>query len=163
MKAAVDVRGWHTVGSGEDDLFEGYRASPRRLHGSNTRSAKNDALEWWSSSIEEPVRRSARKSSRPIRPSGAAQRFSERRDRWIWSNVTASNPSLRLQDPDFLAIVAMGRAAVPFVLAEVASSRNPLWIYVLPAMAGEDPSKDAGSLDEAIQQWLQWGKSRGLI
>ena len=164
MRLAESIRDWESLIDMNHDPFEELRRGARRVRLVTNWSAKSDMLRWWTATTEELLHEHRPwELSKEPRQLGLAQRFAEKKDRWMWSNLSVSNASTLLQDPDFLAIVGMGRDGIPFVLHELADSRNPLWLHALPAMAEENPAATSKSVDEAISQWLRWGESRGLI
>jgi hypothetical protein len=66
--------------------------------------------------------------------------------------------------PSYRAIVAMGQAAIPFLLAEL--QRHPdHWFIALHELTGSDPvPKEArGRLDDMAAAWVKWGKENGFI
>jgi hypothetical protein len=60
-------------------------------------------------------------------------------------------------------IIGLGYAAVPLILCEL--KRRPAdWFWALSAITREDPIKPehAGNIAAMTDDWIQWGKDRGL-
>ncbi len=66
--------------------------------------------------------------------------------------------------PAYRAIVAMGPAVVPVILAEMAVERG-WWMAALEELTGENPVPDEhrGRLQLMTDDWLAWGRARGLV
>ena len=64
--------------------------------------------------------------------------------------------------PAYVAIIAMGKRAVPFLLAEIKTSPNH-WFFALRKITGANPipKTAAGNLRKMTEAWLKWGKKNG--
>jgi hypothetical protein len=59
-------------------------------------------------------------------------------------------------------IIGMGYQAVPLILGEL-ESRGGHWFWALNAITNEDPVRPNATYRNAVDDWLNWGRSRGLI
>ena len=81
---------------------------------------------------------------------------------WLSETAYVSSSSDLVAHPAFQEIVGMGRAAIPFVLREL-ENRTGHWHRALRRITGVDPVPlvDRGSIDQAAEAWLRWGKEQG--
>ena len=71
----------------------------------------------------------------------------------------------QISDHDaYRKILAMGEAAVPWILRDLAETGYH-WFDALQQLTGEDAAKDVqrGRRDLAQEAWLAWGRERGMI
>ena len=92
------------------------------------------------------------------------QRFLELAEEWRNATMFDAFVGDLDQDPRYQAIIAMGEAAVPWILRDLAQTGDH-WFHALRAITGEDPAADAqpGRIGEFRDAWLQWGRDRGLV
>ncbi len=67
--------------------------------------------------------------------------------------------------PAYLEIIAIGKAAIPLILGDLAMEPNH-WFSALSAIAGDGPNiseEDRGNIMKISQAWLEWGKSKKYI
>ena len=66
--------------------------------------------------------------------------------------------------PAYRAIIALGPAVVPVILAQMAVDRD-WYMTALEELTGENPvpSKHHGRLRLMTEDWLAWGRARGLV
>ena len=66
--------------------------------------------------------------------------------------------------PSYQRIIGLGIAAVPHLLADLASTKDT-WGWALQSITGEDPvPADArGNGRKIADAWLAWGRARGLV
>lgn len=79
-----------------------------------------------------------------------------------WKDETwfISSIKKRILHPAYLKIIALGKAVVPLIIAEL--RREPdYWHYALEALTGEDPAENASTVREIGDAWLLWGTERG--
>ena len=83
-----------------------------------------------------------------------------------WKTARSESVSSSLSEifahPAYRQIIAMGRPAVPLLLAEL--QREPDWWFAaLKEITGADPVPPAsrGKLPEMTSAWLNWGRSNG--
>jgi hypothetical protein len=70
----------------------------------------------------------------------------------------------KARHPAYRQIVAMGQRVVPFILREL--QRDPgHWFRALREITGEDPvpEEHAGDIQAMADDWVNWGKKKGLI
>src|ERR1022692_3728784 len=96
-----------------------------------------------------------------------AHRFRELADQWQIEREQVgptSDLTRLLVLPSYLSIIALGRDAVPFVLAEL-EARPDHWWCALEAMAGENPvpPESKGRSRAVRDPWLAWGRTRGYL
>lgn len=67
------------------------------------------------------------------------------------------------QHPAYLQIIAMGPPALPLLLREL-EERPDHWFLALREITQENPvlPEHRGILSEMAQDWLRWGRDRGL-
>ncbi len=70
----------------------------------------------------------------------------------------------KTQHPIYQAIIRLGEAAVPLLLAELQKEPD-FWFEALRALTKENPVPNGsqGRLNDMTQAWLQWGRSKGHI
>ncbi|WP_286394169.1 hypothetical protein [Pseudanabaena mucicola] len=81
-----------------------------------------------------------------------------------WKEETAGSSSLskKLLNLSYLRIISMGEIVVPLILQELKHSPDH-WFIALKAITNADPVSDGASFNQAVDDWLKWGKSKGLI
>lgn len=64
--------------------------------------------------------------------------------------------------PAYRKIIAMGHAAVPLILAELAKKPDH-WFIALHEITGADPVPESsrGRLPEMADAWVRWGREHG--
>ena len=99
-------------------------------------------------------------------PSQPAETLAERFERLaaVWRTETAhlSSSTRMAEHPAYQAIIQMGPAVVPLILADLA--RQPEhWFSALRTITGANPvdSANAGRIDQMAEAWLRWGKDHG--
>ena len=92
------------------------------------------------------------------------QRFLELAEEWRSATLFDSFVGDLDQDPPYQAIIAMGEAALPWILRDLAQTGDH-WFHALHEITGENPAADAqpGRIGEFRDAWLQWGRDRGLL
>jgi len=93
-----------------------------------------------------------------------ATRFRVLADEWQAATRFVAAPSAASEHPAYRAIVALGPAAVPLILADLAVAPEP-WFAALRELTGTDPvpPADVGRPRVAAEHWLAWGRGRGLV
>jgi hypothetical protein len=83
-----------------------------------------------------------------------------------WKQAESASVSSSLSDlfshPAYRQIIAIGKEAVPLLLAEL--EREPDWWFAaLKELTGADPVPPAsrGNLAEMTTAWLKWGRAEG--
>ena len=64
--------------------------------------------------------------------------------------------------PAYQAIIGMGKAAVPMILAELQRNGGH-WLWALHAITREDPAREGDGYEAAAHAWLRWGKEHGHL
>ena len=81
-----------------------------------------------------------------------------------WLNETAHLSSIHMisQHPAYQEIIAMGEPAIPFIIKRL--QINPgHWFVALYQITGEDGGSPAQTFNEAVKNWLEWGKTKGYL
>lgn len=81
-----------------------------------------------------------------------------------WEGATAHQSSIRraTEHPFYKLILRADEQAIPHLLDRLARDPNPLWIWALGDLSGEDPAAGSTTVDEAADAWLRWGAERTL-
>jgi hypothetical protein len=79
-----------------------------------------------------------------------------------WDAASAHESSIRraTRHPIYRLVLQAGEAAVPQLLARLERDANPLWIWALGDVTGEDPAAGTMSVDDAAREWLRWGAAQ---
>jgi hypothetical protein len=91
------------------------------------------------------------------------ERFRQLVARWKAERLPHSSSTRLTDHPAYHEIIAMGRRAVPWLLAEL--EREPdHWFIALRRLSGADPVKPEhrGNLDAMTADWLAWGRQQGI-
>jgi hypothetical protein len=90
------------------------------------------------------------------------RRFAQLADEWERAVAYLSDPSLREAHPAYRAIIALGPAVVPLLLADLERTRRH-WFGALSELTGVNPvpPEDAGRIDRMAEAWLRWGRQHG--
>jgi len=81
-----------------------------------------------------------------------------------WRRETAVHSSVHriVLHPAYQRIIGMGPAVIPFILGEL-RERPGHWFWALHAITGEDPVTPGAAFGEAVDAWLNWGRTKGYI
>lgn len=83
-----------------------------------------------------------------------------------WRNDTGASSSIteKFMHSDYQKIIGMGKPGIRLVLEELERELDH-WFWALSAMAprGENPAKDAQTLEEARDLWLAWGRRNSFL
>jgi hypothetical protein len=110
----------------------------------------------------EELSRLARRSHPPVED--AQEKFNRLARQWREERGPSSSARRMAAHPAYREIVAMGRAAVPFLLAEL--QRQPdHWFIALHEITGADPvlKEGRGRPNEMVAAWVKWGKENGFL
>jgi hypothetical protein len=93
-----------------------------------------------------------------------AARFQELAAEWKAATRLLAAPSAAAEHPAYRAIVALGPAVVPLILADLAAAPEP-WFAALRELTRVDPvpPADHGRPRAAAEHWLAWGRAHGLV
>jgi hypothetical protein len=92
-----------------------------------------------------------------------ARVFRELAEEWKAFDTPSSSVKELAMHPAYQKIIGLGRAAVPFIVAEL--KREPdHWFWALEAITGADPVPDeaAGDLDAMAAAWIDWARAHGV-
>ncbi len=85
----------------------------------------------------------------------------------IWKEETkySSITTRVIEHPSYQAIINMGVQAVPYILKEIQNGEVDYdWHYALVKLTSEDPVvAGRDTLAQINNDWLEWGKKKGLI
>ena len=95
--------------------------------------------------------------------SALAGRFHAHASEWQADTRFLAASSAASEHPAYRAIVALGPAVVPLILADLAVAPEP-WFAALRELTGEDPvpPDERSRPRAAAAHWLAWGRARGL-
>lgn len=82
----------------------------------------------------------------------------------IWMGVSAHQSSIRRtsQHPSFELLRKTSKLAIERIVPRLRRDPNPLWIWALGELSGEDPAKGVDTPREAARAWVEWADERGL-
>lgn len=95
-------------------------------------------------------------------PDGVEAEFRALAERWRAETGHLSSIERKAMHPSYQRIVALGSAAVPFVLRELAE-RGGHWFWALHRMTGVDLSQPDDTVRQLRERWLAWGRERGYL
>jgi hypothetical protein len=82
-----------------------------------------------------------------------------------WKEETGGMSSLSqiTSNKNYLGVIALGQAAIPFILEELKSDPAP-WFAALRALSGRDDiGRDTpGKFRQIADAWIRWGTENGL-
>jgi hypothetical protein len=87
----------------------------------------------------------------------------------VWKNDTGHLSSITkaIAHPSYLRIIGLARDSTRheierLILRELETEPDH-WFAALSAITGEDPVHPQDDFDEAVEAWLKWGRSKGII
>lgn len=97
-------------------------------------------------------------------PMVTTEQFQRLATQWIAETAHLSSMTQRAIHPAYQRIIGMGPAAVPMILALLASEPRR-WFWALNAITGADPVPDEsrGNVAEAAKAWREWGRLNGQL
>ncbi len=97
-------------------------------------------------------------------PEPTADKFKRLKEEWRAATILDSSTSQKLSHPAYLAIIAIGKAAVPLILREL-KQRPGHWGPALAAITGARPypREMEGDLRAVTRAWLEWGRVQSLV
>lgn len=92
------------------------------------------------------------------------RRFRSLASAWREAVGPSSSVSHMAMHPAYQQIIGMGPEAVPLLLKELQREPNH-WFWALAAITGENPVSEAhkGMVPRMAEDWVRWGRERGLI
>jgi hypothetical protein len=95
-------------------------------------------------------------------PSSPDPEFRAHVEKWRKDTRHTSSLVKMTSQPSYLRIIGMGRAILPLLFKEL-SERPDHWLVALNAITGEDPAPKESTFNEAVEAWLAYAKSHGLL
>lgn len=82
----------------------------------------------------------------------------------IWRDASDHQSSMRqaAKHPAFALLAKAPSIAIELIVSRLRESPNPLWVWALGELTGEDPASGTDSLGEAASAWVAWADRRGL-
>lgn len=110
------------------------------------------------------VQRTRRRIPRIVAGHELARTFNELAGRWARETAHLSSPSQAAQNSNYLRIIGLGPAALPFILRRLGQQPD-FWFVALRAITGQNPVRpeDAGNMHKMRDAWLRWGLERGIL
>jgi hypothetical protein len=73
-----------------------------------------------------------------------------------------SAPSQIIANKNYLSVIAMGKAAIPFILRELKGEAR-LWFPALRVLTGQEEigKEYAGNFRRMADAWIEWGSQNG--
>ena len=89
--------------------------------------------------------------------------FERLADEWEQATIFVSNIGPYLKHPAYQQIIAMGPAAVPWLLGRLDGLAAPHWFVALHQLtdARPVPPESRGFIDEMTAAWQEWGRQQG--
>lgn len=91
------------------------------------------------------------------------ERFERLAAEWKTDHMFTSSPTEVALHDSYQRIIAMGPAALPFILSDLSDKQAGHWFWALQAISDEDPVpiEHRGLIDEMCEDWRQWGREQG--
>jgi hypothetical protein len=88
--------------------------------------------------------------------------FRELADEWYLETGGSSVIRKKITHPAYCKIIGLGERAVPSLLREL--EREPdYWFWALHCITRQDPVRPGATFEQTVEDWLAWGRARGLI
>lgn len=93
-----------------------------------------------------------------------AEAFADQAAQWRRAMQFVSSTTEMIQHPSYQAIIALGPDVVPLLLRSLEADLLH-WFEALEAITGENlvPEEHWGFIAAIRDDWLEWGRARGLI
>lgn len=93
------------------------------------------------------------------------RRFDSLVNEWLPAARYQSNLGAVAMTVPYQEMIAMGPATIPLILRRLAQGDAPYWLWALRMLAGENEAvvKAGGSMVEARDAWLEWGRAQGYL
>ncbi len=91
-----------------------------------------------------------------------AKRFAKLAATWKEETRFESRAGKMAEHPAYREIVAMGKMAVPLILADLEKEADH-WFMALREITGASPvpKEDRGCMDKKAAAWIAWGREKG--
>jgi hypothetical protein len=83
-------------------------------------------------------------------------------DEWYEATEGLSFIQKKIAHPAYYQIIGLGPDVLPLLLRELQTSRSH-WFWALRSISRENPVRPGATFDQTVEDWLTWGKTRGLI
>jgi len=90
------------------------------------------------------------------------QNFNALAGKWQSETCGFSSIAKKITNLNYYKIIAMGKPAIPFILRSLKNQPDH-WFVALKALTDRDPTNPNDSFEQAVEAWLNWGRSEGLI
>ncbi|SRR6266404_4570335 len=101
-------------------------------------------------------------SSASSSPTDLAAEFNKLAEKWYSDTARQSSVEEMVLHPAYQQIIGMGTDALPFVLRELKRTRAH-WLWALAMIVRDDHAKPGQSFREAVDSWLEWGRSERYL
>lgn len=65
--------------------------------------------------------------------------------------------------PAYQEMIGLGSEALPLILDRLKTDPSSHWFWALKAIGRQDAAKGTSTVSQAVEAWLGWGHSRGLV
>lgn len=93
-----------------------------------------------------------------------SEKFGRLKEAWLQETMFSSSLSDITCNDSYHAIIGMGEAALPLILADLQEQPRH-WFSALRAITGFDPvdPEEAGDLQAMTDAWLEWARDTGIM
>lgn len=88
--------------------------------------------------------------------------FRDLADTWLEETGDSSLLSKKITHPTYYKLIGLGPAALPLLLREL-QQEPAYWFWALHSITREDPVRPGANFEQSVEDWLAWGRARGLI
>jgi hypothetical protein len=95
---------------------------------------------------------------------GLQARFDALAQKWREETAPLSSSQAIASHPAYLEVISLGLAVVPLILRDMARDESH-WFAALRAITNENPvpPEHRGRIPLMVEDWLRWGRERGLF
>jgi hypothetical protein len=92
------------------------------------------------------------------------KRFNGLAKTWLKESRNMSSASQKAMLPAYQQIIGLGPVAVPLILERLKQEPNQ-WFWALRAITSADPVPDehVGRVQDMADDWIQWGRTNGIL
>ena len=83
-------------------------------------------------------------------------------EQWSKDTVVTSSATKVISHRAYQNVIGMGKPMVGFILEKIEDGHFH-WCWALCEITGQDPAKEAESLEAAAKVWTKWGKENGYL
>lgn len=102
------------------------------------------------------------KRSSRFRMASAEATFARLESKWRRETSAMSLVQDKVSNMAYLQIIGMREDALPFIFLQL-QGRRRYWFVALEAITQENPVEPGASFQEALDAWLDWGRSHDFI